>query len=395
MFQVKVLNKIPERGLQLLPENLYSIGDDFSNPDIIILRSKNILDLEIGTNLKAVGRSGAGINNIPVERLTENGVVVFNTPGANANAVKELVVAGLLMSTRNLIPAIKKVSNLSEKTNNFNDHIESIKGEFQGLELSGKNIGIIGLGSIGVSVANTCTELGMNVFGFDPLMTVENAWKLSRNVNRIDVIEDLVGMSDFVTIHVPLIEQTRGLLGRNLLSKFQDGTTLLNFSRSEIIDINAVKESLERGILNYYVSDFPEQKIINHPKVIFFPHLGASTVESEENCATMVSEQLRNFIELGIIQNSVNLPNTNLAKTKFSRIAIINKNIPNMVSQVTTVIGNMGFNIIEFINKSKDNVAYNIIDFDSSVQNQDEMIDEINNIEGVLRVWIIPSGNNF
>jgi D-3-phosphoglycerate dehydrogenase len=394
MYQVKILNKISERGLQLFPENLYSIGDDFSNPDIIILRSKNILDFEFGTNLKAVGRSGAGTNNIPLERLTENGVVVFNTPGANANAVKELVVAGLLMSTRNLIPAIKKVSNIPEKTSNFDDHVESIKGEFKGLELSGKSIGIIGLGSIGVSVANTCTELGMNVFGFDPLMTVENAWKLSRNVNRIDVIDDLVGLSDFVTIHVPLVEKTRGLLGKNLLSKFQEGTTLLNFSRSEIIDIQAVKESLEKGILNYYVSDFPEQEIINNPRVIFFPHLGASTVESEENCATMVSEQLRNFIEHGIILNSVNLPNTNLAKTKFSRIAIINKNIPNMVSQVTTVIGNMGFNIIEFINKSKDNVAYNIIDFDSSGQNQNEMIDEINNIEGVLRVWAVPSDNH-
>ena len=394
MYQVKVLNKIPERGLQLFPENSYSIADDFSNPDIIILRSKNILDLEIGTNLKAVGRSGAGTNNIPVKRLTENGVVVFNTPGANANAVKELVVAGLLMSTRNLIPAIKKVSNISEKTSNFDDHVESIKGEFKGIELSGKNIGIIGLGSIGVSVANSCAELGMNVFGFDPLMTVENAWKLSRNVNRIDILDDLVGMSDFITIHVPLVEQTRGLLGKNLLSKFQEGSTLLNFSRSEIIDIKAVKESLEKGILNYYVSDFPEQEIINHPKVIFFPHLGASTVESEENCATMVSEQLRNFMEYGIISNSVNLPNTNLVKTKLSRIAIINKNIPNMVSQVTTVIGNMGFNIIEFINKSKDNVAYNIIDFESSVQNQDKMIDEINNIEGVLRVWTVPSDDH-
>ena len=391
MYQVKVLNKIPERGLQLFPEDLYSIGDDFNNPDIIILRSKNILDFEIGTNLKAVGRSGAGTNNIPIKRLTENGVVVFNTPGANANAVKELVIAGLLMSTRNLLPAIEKVSNISDTSVDFNDHIESIKGEFKGIELSGKSIGIIGLGSIGVSVANTCTELGMNVFGFDPLMTVENAWKLSRNVNRIDVIDDLVGLSDFITIHVPLVEKTNGLIDKNLLSKFQRGSTLLNFSRSEIVDIHAVKNSLEKGILNYYVSDFPEKEIINDPRVIFFPHLGASTFESEENCATMISEQLRNFIEHGIISNSVNLPSTNLMKTKFSRIAIINKNIPNMVSQVTSVIGDMGFNIIEFINKSKNNVAYNIIDFESSGQDQNDMINEINNIEGILRVWSIPS----
>ncbi|MBM31542.1 MAG: 3-phosphoglycerate dehydrogenase [Chloroflexi bacterium] len=393
MYQVKVLNKIPERGLQLFPKDLYSIGDDFSDPDIIILRSKNILDFEIGPNLKAVGRSGAGTNNIPVERLTENGVVVFNTPGANANAVKELVVAGLLMSTRNLLPAIKKVSNIPDNIDDFHDHVESIKGEFKGIELSGKSIGIIGLGSIGVSVANTCTELGMNVFGFDPLMTVENAWKLSRNVNRIDQIDDLVGLSDFITIHVPLVEKTKGFLGKDLLSKFPKGSTLLNFSRSEIVDIQAVKNSLEKGILNYYVSDFPEKDIIYHPRVIFFPHLGASTIESEENCATMVSEQLRSFIEHGIISNSVNLPNTNLFKTKFSRIAIINKNIPNMVSQITSVIGNMGFNIVEFINKSRDSVAYNIIDFDASGQNQSDMINEIKNIEGILKVWSIPSNN--
>ncbi len=393
MYQVKVLNKIPERGLQLFPKDLYSIGEDFSDPDIIILRSKNILDFEIGPNLKAVGRSGAGTNNIPVERLTENGVVVFNTPGANANAVKELVVAGLLMSTRNLLPAIKKVSNIPDNIDDFHDHVESIKGEFKGIELSGKSIGIIGLGSIGVSVANTCTELGMNVFGFDPLMTVENAWKLSRNVNRIDQIDDLVGLSDFITIHVPLVEKTKGFLGKYLLSKFQKGSTLLNFSRSEIVDIQAVKNSLEKGILNYYVSDFPEKDIIYHPRVIFFPHLGASTIESEENCATMVSEQLRSFIEHGIISNSVNLPNTNLFKTKFSRIAIINKNIPNMVSQITSVIGNMGFNIVEFINKSRDSVAYNIIDFDASGQNQNDMINEIKNIEGILKVWSIPSNN--
>ena len=229
------------------------------------------------------------------------------------------------------------------------------------------------------------------MFGFDPLMTVENAWKLSRNVNRIDVIDDLVGLSDFITIHVPLVEKTNGLIDKNLLSKFQRGSTLLNFSRSEIVDIHAVKNSLEKGILNYYVSDFPEKEIINDPRVIFFPHLGASTFESEENCATMISEQLRNFIEHGIISNSVNLPSTNLMKTKFSRIAIINKNIPNMVSQVTSVIGDMGFNIIEFINKSKNNVAYNIIDFESSGQDQNDMINEINNIEGILRVWSIPS----
>jgi len=393
MYQVQVLNNIPERGLQIFPEGLYEIGNNFTDPDIIILRSKNIIDYDIGPKLKVVGRSGAGTNNIPVERLTESGVVVFNTPGANANAVKELVVAGLLMSTRNLISAINKVSNISKDTRNFHDHIESIKGEFKGIELSGKSIGIIGLGSIGVSVANTCTELGMNVFGFDPLMTVENAWRLSRNVNKVDVLEDLVGLSDFVTIHIPLVEKTKGLIDENLLTKFQSGSTLLNFSRGEVVEISSVKQALDQGRLNCYVSDFPVQEIINNPKVILFPHLGASTYESEENCATMIVEQVRSFMENGIILNSVNLPDTNLSKSRVSRIAIINKNIPNMVSQVSTKIGDMGFNIIEFINKSKGNVAYNIIDFDSSDQGYNEMLNEINNIEGVFRVWSIPSDN--
>lgn len=389
MYQIQLVNKIASEALDNFPKDLYQVGEDFSNPDIIIARSKDLKKVEFGSKLKAVGRSGAGINNIPVDILTERGVAVFNTPGANANAVKELVLAGLLLSSRNLIPAASKVKEIITDNNdskNFSETIESIKSKFKGVELRGKNIGIIGLGAIGVMVANTCSDMGMNVYGFDPLISVDNAWKLSSKIHRVKVLEDLVSLSDFITIHVPLVAETSNLIDKKLLDKTKKNCTLLNFSRGEIVDIDEVVNSINKGFLKYYVSDFPDPKIIDNERVIFFPHLGASTHESELNCAVMIVNQIRNFIEQGTLTNSVNLPESVVPNFQASRIVIVNRNIPSMVSKITEVMGINKININGLINTSKNEVAYNIIDFDGLGFDRDKLTSDIKNIDGVLNL---------
>jgi D-3-phosphoglycerate dehydrogenase len=389
MYQIQLVNKIASEALDNFPKDLYQVGEDFSNPDIIIARSKDLKKVEFGSKLKAVGRSGAGINNIPVDILTERGVAVFNTPGANANAVKELVLAGLLLSSRNLIPAASKVKEIITDNNdskNFSETIESIKSKFKGVELRGKNIGIIGLGAIGVMVANTCSDMGMNVYGFDPLISVDNAWKLSSKIHRVKVLEDLVSLSDFITIHVPLVAETSNLIDKKLLDKTKKNCTLLNFSRGEIVDIDEVVNSINKGFLKYYVSDFPDPKIIDNERVIFFPHLGASTHESELNCAVMIVNQIRNFIEQGTLTNSVNLPESVVPNFQASRIVIVNRNIPSMVSKITEVMGINKININGLINTSKNEVAYNIIDFDGLGFDREKLTSDIKNIDGVLNL---------
>ena len=389
MYQIQLMNKIASEALDNFPKDLYQVGEDFSNPDIIIARSKDLKKVEFGSKLKAVGRSGAGINNIPVDILTERGVAVFNTPGANANAVKELVLAGLLLSSRNLIPAASKVKEIITDNNdskNFSETIESIKSKFKGVELRGKNIGIIGLGAIGVMVANTCSDMGMNVYGFDPLISVDNAWKLSSKIHRVKVLEDLVSLSDFITIHVPLVAETSNLIDKKLLDKTKKNCTLLNFSRGEIVDIDEVVHSINKGFLKYYVSDFPDPKIIDNERVIFFPHLGASTHESELNCAVMIVNQIRNFIEQGTLTNSVNLPESIVPNFQASRIVIVNRNIPSMVSKITEVMGINKININGLINTSKNEVAYNIIDFDGLGFDREKLTSDIKNIDGVLNL---------
>ena len=389
MYQIQLVNKIASEALDNFPKDLYQVGEDFSNPDIIIARSKDLKKVEFGSKLKAVGRSGAGINNIPVDILTERGVAVFNTPGANANAVKELVLAGLLLSSRNLIPAASKVKEIITDNNdskNFSETIESIKSKFKGVELRGKNIGIIGLGAIGVMVANTCSDMGMNVYGFDPLISVDNAWKLSSKIHRVKVLEDLVSLSDFITIHVPLVPETSNLIDKKLLDKTKKNCTLLNFSRGEIVDIDEVVNSINKGFLKYYVSDFPDPKIIDNERVIFFPHLGASTHESELNCAVMIVNQIRNFIEQGTLTNSVNLPESVVPNFQASRIVIVNRNIPSMVSKITEVMGINKININGLINTSKNEVAYNIIDFDGLGFDREKLTSDIKNIDGVLNL---------
>ena len=389
MYQIQLMNKIASEALDNFPKDLYQVGEDFSNPDIIIARSKDLKKVEFGSKLKAVGRSGAGINNIPVDILTERGVAVFNTPGANANAVKELVLAGLLLSSRNLIPAASKVKEIitdNNESKNFSETIESIKSKFKGVELRGKNIGIIGLGAIGVMVANTCSDMGMNVYGFDPLISVDNAWKLSSKIHRVKVLEDLVSLSDFITIHVPLVPETSNLIDKKLLDKTKKNCTLLNFSRGEIVDIDEVVHSINKGFLKYYVSDFPDPKIIDNERVIFFPHLGASTHESELNCAVMIVKQIRNFIEQGTLTNSVNLPESIVPNFQASRIVIVNRNIPSMVSKITEVMGINKININGLINTSKNEVAYNIIDFDGLGFDREKLTSDIKNIDGVLNL---------
>jgi len=392
MYQVQLMNKIASEALDNFPKDLYQVGDDFSNPDIIIARSKDLKKVEFGSKLKAVGRSGAGINNIPVDILTERGVAVFNTPGANANAVKELVLAGLLLSSRNLISAASKVKEIITDNNDskiFSETVESIKSKFKGVELRGKNIGIIGLGAIGVMVANTCSDMGMNVYGFDPLISVDNAWKLSSKINRVKVLEDLVSLSDFITIHVPLVPETSNLIDKKLLDKTKKNCTLLNFSRGEIVDIDEVVNSINKGFLKYYVSDFPDPKIIENERVIFFPHLGASTHESELNCAIMIVNQIRNFIEQGTLTNSVNLPESLVPNFQASRIVIVNRNIPSMVSKITKVMGINKININGLVNTSKNEVAYNIIDFEVSGFDREKLTSDIKNIDGVLNLFNI------
>tara|TARA_B110000438_G_scaffold294385_1_gene335710 strand:- start:1 stop:1200 length:1200 start_codon:yes stop_codon:yes gene_type:complete len=389
MYQIQLMNKIASEALDNFPKDLYQVGEDFSNPDIIIARSKDLKKVEFGSKLKAVGRSGAGTNNIPVDILTERGVAVFNTPGANANAVKELVLAGLLLSSRNLIPAASKVKEIitdNNESKNFSETIESIKSKFKGVELRGKNIGIIGLGAIGVMVANTCSDMGMNVYGFDPLISVDNAWKLSSKIHRVKVLEDLVSLSDFITIHVPLVPETSNLIDKKLLDKTKKNCTLLNFSRGEIVDIDEVVHSINKGFLKYYVSDFPDPKIIDNERVIFFPHLGASTHESELNCAVMIVNQIRNFIEQGTLTNSVNLPESIVPNFQASRIVIVNRNIPSMVSKITEVMGINKININGLINTSKNEVAYNIIDFDGLGFDREKLTSDIKNIDGVLNL---------
>ncbi len=392
MYQVQLMNKIANEALDNIPKDLYQVGDDFSNPDIIIARSKDLKKVEFASKLKAVGRSGAGFNNIPVDILTERGVAVFNTPGANANAVKELVLAGLLLSSRNLIPAASKVKEIitdSNNSKNFAETVESIKSEFKGIELRGKNIGIIGLGAIGVMVANTCSDMGMNVYGFDPLISVDNAWKLSSKIHRVKVLEDLVSLSDFITIHVPLVPETSNLIDKKLLDKTKKNCTLLNFSRGEIVDTDEVVNSINKGFLKYYVSDFPDPKIIENERVIFFPHLGASTHESELNCAIMIVKQIRNFIEQGTLINSVNLPESFVPNFQASRIVIVNRNIPSMVSKITEVMGINKININGLVNTSKNEVAYNIIDFEGSGFDREKLTSDIKNIDGVLNLFNI------
>jgi len=385
--KVLTLNAISARGLARLPEH-YIVGGDVTDPDAILVRSANMHDMVIQPSVQAIARAGAGTNNIPVKKLSERGVPVFNAPGANANAVKELVIAGMLMAARNLVPAVKFVEGLSGSDEEMHKATEAGKKQFAGMELPGRTLGVIGLGAIGSHIAEAAIRLGMNVVGFDPAITVDAAWRLPSQVKRAENVEDVLRMADFVTLHVPLLDATRNLINAQRIGTMRPGAVLLNFAREGVVDNAAVVEALDAGKLHAYICDFPANVLKGHAKVVALPHLGASTGEAEENCAVMVAEQLVDYLENGNILNAVNFPNVSMARESAYRIAIANANVPNMVGQISSVLAAAGINIHNMVNKSKGDMAYTLVDVDSAVTAA--VMAQLSAIAGVLAVRYLP-----
>lgn len=382
MHKVLTLNNIAAEGLKRLPQERFETGEDISEPDAIILRSQNLHDMEIPTSVAAIGRAGAGTNNIPIDAMSARGVPVFNTPGANANAVKELAIAGLLIAARNICDAREYVKGLLLEGDELNAAVEAGKKQFVGFELPGKTLGVVGLGAIGVEVANAALALGMKVIGFDPKITVRSAWQLSAGVEHADSIEELFKKADAVSVHVPLVPETKNLVNAERLALMHDGSVLVNFSRGAIVDNDGALKALDSGKLGAYVCDFPTPELIAHPKVVALPHLGASTTEAETNCAVMVAENVKDFLENGNIRFSVNFPESRLPRLDAWRITIANANVPNMVGQISTCLAEADLNIEDLLNKSIGNLAYTIVDVNGPIS--DETCDRIRAIDGVL-----------
>ena len=390
MYKIQTFNQISDKGLSRFPRQEYQVASDVSNADAILVRSHKLGAEHINPNLKAVARAGAGFNNIPVEDYTRQGVVVFNTPGANANAVKELVLCGLLLASRGVLQGVNWVNNISPNLNpaELNQLIEEEKKHFKGSELAGKTIGVVGLGAIGARVAEAAIQLGMTVLGYDPAISVDAAWRLANQVEKQENLTSLISRSDFVTLHLPVLENTRNLIDRKIINYFKTGAVLLNFSREAIVDNSALLEGLNSGRLSNYVSDFPTREILGHPKTILMPHIGASTDEAEDNCAMMAVDQLREFLENGNIRNSVNFPNLALERSPgTSRIAIINQNVPGMLGQILSILAERDINVIDMLNKSRSDVAYNLIDIEGP--SSDDTIKDICAIEHVIKAWSI------
>ena len=386
MFKIQTLNSISRNGLSRLPTALYSIANDVAEPDAILLRSADLHTKPIAASVRAVARAGAGTNNIPVADLSKRGVPVFNTPGANANAVKELVIAGMLIAARNLGDALSFVGGLSAGEN-LHDRVEAEKKRFVGSELAGKALGVVGLGAIGVKVANAAHALGMRVLGFDPHMTVDGAWALSSDVSRAGSLNELYAASDYITFHVPLNDATRGIFGPAALDLARPGVVLLNFAREGVIDASILNAGLASGRIGRYVTDFPDADLIGNARVIGLPHLGASTGEAEENCAVMVVDQLREFLENGNVYNSVNFPNMRMGRAGSTRLCIANLNRPNMIGQLSHVLGEAGTNIAQMHNASRGDLAYTLVDIDSPLP--EALVRSIGAIEGILCVRAI------
>jgi D-3-phosphoglycerate dehydrogenase len=382
MYKVLTLNNIAVEGLRRLPRARYEIASEIAHPDAIILRSFNMHDMDVPDTVVAIGRAGAGTNNIPVEAMAARGVPVFNAPGANANAVKELAIAGLLLAARNICDASEYVKGLSETGDALNKAVEAGKKQFVGFELPGKTLGVIGLGAIGVEVANAALELGMKVVGFDPAITVRRAWQLSSGVEHAETLDQLFQRADAISVHVPLIDATRNLVNRDRIALLNKGATIINFARSGVVDNEAALAALDSGQLHAYVSDFPTTELIAHPKVVALPHLGASTAEAEENCAIMVAENLKDYLENGNVRYSVNFPECRLPRMDAYRITIANANVPNMVGQISTCLGDAGLNIEDLLNKSIGHLAYTIVDVNEPVT--DEIESRLRSIDGVL-----------
>jgi len=384
MLKILTLNNISVAGIERLPRDSYEVASEITNPDAIILRSFKMHDMKIPDSLKAVGRAGAGVNNIPVDAMTAKGIPVFNAPGANANAVKELVVAGMLLACRNICQAWDYTTKLKGDDVAFSKSVEAGKKQYGGFELPGKTLGIIGLGAIGRSVADVALQLGMNVIGYDPAITIDGAWRLSSKVEKAENVDALLAKVDFITFHVPLIDATKNMINKERLAIMKKGAVILNFARAGIIDDSAVLEAIKSDKIYAYVCDFPTNELKGQDRVITLPHLGASTVEAEDNCAIMVADQIKDYLENGNITNSVNFPNVDIPRTNGHRVTIVNNNVPNMLGQISTATADAGLNIIDMLNKSRDNIAYTVLDVDQAVD--DNLVKKLSAIEGVLTV---------
>lgn len=390
MFKILKLNQISPKGLEIFPQNQYEIASEFTHPDAILVRSATIAPDTMPESIRAIARAGAGVNNIPVPVCTERGIPVFNTPGANANAVKELVLAGMVLSARGVLEGIEFVKGLQmTDAKAMSKAVEDGKKHFAGYELAGKTLGIVGLGKIGALVADMGLHLGMQVMGFDPALSVDAAWRLSNQTQRIENLPTLLSKADYISLHVPYSETTKNMINQNNIRFLKNGARLLNFSRGEIVECAAVIEALNTGKLSRYATDFPCPELMGRKEAIMLPHLGASTEEAEEACAVMAAKQLIDFLENGNIVNSVNFPALSLDRTSSNRIAIANKNIPKMLGRITSVLADSNINVNEMLNKSRDDVAYNLIDTDTPPS--EALLTALRGIEGVINVRVVYS----
>ncbi|WP_018994968.1 3-phosphoglycerate dehydrogenase family protein [Thioalkalivibrio sp. ALJ2] len=387
MYRIQTYNNIAIRGLDRFPRDRYEVASDINQPDALMLRSFNLHDVDIPESVLAVGRAGSGVNNIPVTALSDRGVAVFNAPGANANAVKELVIAGLLLGARNLLPAAGYVQELDPSKDDFMAAVEHGKKRFTGFELPGRKLAVLGLGAIGVGVANAAKALGMEVVGFDPKVTVENAWRLDSDIERARSVEAALEGADSVTVHVPLTENTRHIVNAKGLAGMNPGAMVLNLAREGIVDDEAVREGLDAERLHAYITDFPVPNMLGHPRVITLPHLGASTTESEENCAVMIADELRDYLENGNVVNSVNLPTLVLDRKGDTRIAVVNRNLPDRVARISHVLGESNLNILHLMNDSRGDLAYTLLDVDGKPD--PSTLDALLQIDGVLRARVL------
>ncbi|MGB5716970.1 MAG: phosphoglycerate dehydrogenase [Gammaproteobacteria bacterium] len=384
MQKILTLNNISPVGLDHFPRDSYEVASEIQHPAAILLRSFNMHDMVVPDSVKAIGRAGAGVNNIPVEHMSQAGIPVFNAPGANANAVKELVIAGMLMASRNLCQAWDFARALEGEDSAIHKAVEAGKKQFVGFELPGKTLGVVGLGAIGVQVANGALALGMNVIGFDPDITVKRAWQMSSDVRQAASVEELLANVDYVTFHVPLVDATRNMINADRLKLIKDNAVILNFSRNGVVDDAAVVAAIDAGKVYSYVCDFPSNLLKNHPRVVTLPHLGASTQQAEDNCAIMVAEEVRDYLENGNVRNSVNFPEMHMPRNGANRIAVVNENVPNMLGQISTCIAEAGLNILDMLNKSRNELAYTLVDVDSDVQ--PACLQQLADIKGVLNV---------
>lgn len=384
MFRIRTANKISPLGLELFPRDRYEVATDLPNPDAILVRSADLHQVEIPETVKAIARAGAGVNNIPLELCSERGIVVFNTPGGNANAVKELALASLLLASRKIINGIAWAKTLIDKKDEVPELVEKGKSHFEGPELKGKTLGVIGLGAIGVMVANDATALGMRVIGYDPFISVDAAWSLSRTVQKAETLEGLLRQADYITIHVPLTEDTKGLINAERIRLMKKGARIINLARGGLVNEADVLAALKDERLSCYVTDFPNAELLANERVICIPHLGASTPEAEDNCAVMAVHQLMDFLESGNIKNSVNFPHCRLEQRSPYRLLVSNRNVPNMVGQITSILAGANINITDLINHHKDKYAYNIIDTEQEIPQ--EILDRISNVDGIIRV---------